>query len=470
MKLVIKLTGIAALVFWSCTTKKESSPTHAHSEGEHYHHNVYKAQDSVLNHKLIFPSKVPDRVILHLTEHPENSIAVNWRTNAQVTEGFIQIAVATDGPEFRQNGIKRVKADTEYFQNQSKKNNEPLVVANYHSVKVEGLQPNTIYAYRVGNGGEDSRLWSEWYHTTTASNLANKAFSFIYFGDAQNEVKSMWSRLIRSSYQLFPKVDFMLHAGDLINSRDSNLEWGEWFHAGSFIHATVPSVMTPGNHEYRNEVLTPLWRPQFNLPKNGPLKEVEETTYVIDYQDLKLISLDAVSFDDKEHSRNAQVKWLDSILSTNTKKWTALFLHYPVLSVAKKRDEDNLLMKKALQPVIEKYQLDLVLTGHDHTYARGSVKNIPTGITGVYETGTVYAVSVSGPKMYESEDKKWMDRRGENIQLFQIISIENDILNYKAFTPIGNIYDAFEMTKVNGKKQVRNKIPKTQERLKKDFK
>ena len=78
----------------------------------------------------------------------------------------------------------------------------------------------------------------------------DKSLSLVYFGDAQNDVKSMWSRVIREAYSTMPKVDFMLHAGDLINRHDRDVEWGDWFYAGGFIHAMVPSVMTPGNHEY----------------------------------------------------------------------------------------------------------------------------------------------------------------------------------------------------------------------------
>ena len=29
---------------------------------------------------------------------------------------------------------------------------------NYHSVTFDNLEPNTLYAYRVGNG----KIWSEW--------------------------------------------------------------------------------------------------------------------------------------------------------------------------------------------------------------------------------------------------------------------------------------------------------------------
>jgi len=50
----------------------------------------------------------------------------------------------------------------------------------------------------------------------------------------------------------------------------------------------------------------------------------------------------------------------------------------------------------------------LVPSGHDHTYVRtgavdaADLKNVPTGYQQAYDPniGTVYVVSVSGPKMY----------------------------------------------------------------------
>ena len=379
--------------------------------------------------------------------------------------GFVEIALASDGPEFLLGEVKKIKATSERFENQNKR--ESLVKAVFHSALVADLQPNTTYIYRVGNGSEDNGYWSEWFQFTTAHDDNNATFSFIYFGDAQNNVKSLWSRVIRSSYRQFPEVDFMLHAGDLINSRDANAEWGEWFYAGSFIHATVPSVMTPGNHEYRDGELSSLWRPQFTLPENGPLDAVKETCYTVDYQNMKLISIDAEAFDENLEARAAQIKWLDSVLNANTKKWTAVTLHFPIFSTAKGRDNKEL--REALKPLMDKYQVDLVLQGHDHTYARGFVKNEGKGLTVVNDAGTIYAVSVSGPKMYESKDQDWMVRRGEYTQLFQIITVSKDTIKYGAYTPIGTLYDAFELIKRDGKKQLINKVPDTPVRLRKDF-
>ena len=167
------------------------------------------------------------------------------------------------------------------------RDNEAEVKAAYHSAIVTNLVPGKTYAYRVGAGEPNAVTWSEWYQIVMPEKDVEKPFSFIYFGDAQNDVKSMWSRVIRKSYKMVPNVDFMLHAGDLINHSESNEEWGEWFYAGGFIHATVPSIMTPGNHEYYRDSLSSLWNPQFNLPQNGPKVNVAETYYHINYKNMK---------------------------------------------------------------------------------------------------------------------------------------------------------------------------------------
>lgn len=77
--------------------------------------------------------------------------------------------------------------------------------------------------------------------------------------------------------------------------------------------------------------------------------------------------------------------------------------------------------------------LDLVLQGHDHSYGRGS--NLPTGAIARDEgDGTVYVVSVSGPKQYKLTSKRWWRRAAENTQLYQTIDVDGDTLRYEART------------------------------------
>ena len=195
---------------------------------------------------------------------------------------------------------------------------------------------------------------------------------------------------------------------------------------------------------------------------------VKETCFALDYQNMKLISIDAVSLQRNEASKEAQVKWLDSVLTSNTKKWTTITMHYPIYSTAEGRD--NTILREALKPLIDKYKVDLVLQGHDHTYARGYDQNDGQGLTVVEEAGTVYAVSVSGPKMYTSQDQDWMVKRGEFTQLFQIISVTKDTIHYGAYTPLGGLYDAFDLIKdANGNKKLINKEVEFPTRFKSDF-
>ena len=63
------------------------------------------------------------------------------------------------------------------------------------------LRPGTLYAYRVGNG----KVWSEWFQFRTASQTP-QAFSFIYLGDAQKNIYSLWSRTVRAAILEAPSM------------------------------------------------------------------------------------------------------------------------------------------------------------------------------------------------------------------------------------------------------------------------
>jgi acid phosphatase type 7 len=408
-----------------------------------------------IDQRLLFPTAVPDRVILNVTETPETSVAVNWRTDPTQAQGEVQWAEATAGPQFLK-AAHTVSAKTEFL---SVQNDEAIIEANYHAARIESLQPGKTYVYRVGFGDH----WSEWYQFKTPD--SKKSLSFLYFGDAQNDLKSMWSRVIREAYKQMPQVDFLLHAGDLINRSNEDIEWGEWFQAGSFIHATVPGLMTPGNHEYaKGVILSPQWKKQFNLPTNGP-KGLDETCYQINYSNLKVVSLDAEQIDESESYARQQAAWLDSLLTHDPRPWTVVTLHYPLYST--KPNRDNVELRNRFKPIFDKHRVDLVLQGHDHAYGRGSVSNAPTTSKNRKKvSSTVYVVSVSGPKQYEVSDDPWMDRRAQNTQLFQLITLEGNDLLYRAFTAAGELYDSFSLEKGrDGMNTLTNKIPDVAEKL-----
>ena len=107
---------------------------------------------------------------------------------------------------------------------------------------------------------------------------------------------------------------------------------------------------------------------------------------------------------------------------------------------------------------MDEFKVDLVLSGHDHTYARTgqidteNLENVPSGYQQAYDPdiGTVYVVSVSGPKMYSITKGNYAKRVAENTQLYQIINIDDKNLTYKAYEATGKLYDQFSLQKRKG--------------------
>ena len=416
----------------------------------------------------------PDRVVVTFKNSPQTSFAVTWRTDDSVGATVAQIVEATADARFDL-GATTVAAQTERldptgFEVRGTRidveGNEGLPPVHFHSVSFDGLKPDTIYAYRV-RGGDGA--WSEWYQTKTAA--ATGPVTFIYLGDAQNAVRSHWSRLIRAAFQETPKADFILHAGDLVDHASRDLEWAEWFEATGFIHGMLPAVPVAGNHEYQklnmgkgdqDRLLSIMWRPQFTLPEDPRLPDdLQEAAYAIRYsRDIHLFVIST-----QNHQIDEQADWLDARLSESDAKWRIVSMHHPIFSSGRGRDSAD--RRAALLPVLNKHGVDLVLQGHDHTYARGAIGQTPERL-GFTDTGgdvtTMFVNSVSGPKQYEFQEDGWdiyqddgvtLARKAENTQFFQVITIDGDSLHYRAITALGDLYDDFSMQKSdNGSKQI----------------
>lgn len=378
----------------------------------------------------------PERIILNLTADPATEMAISWRS-APGLSGQVQYAKATDSPDYVKAPmtLAAVTDDATLAVRE-----DPAFRAAYHAAVLKDLEPDTVYAYRVGDGTH----WSEWLQFHTAAKT-DAPFRFIYLGDMQNNVLSEASRTLRMAFRKAGDAAFVIHAGDLINRHDSDAEWGEWFASGGFLYAQTPQMPTPGNHEYGKDEaaragssINGQWRRQFTLPENGPtdVPASRETNWYTDYQGLRLISIDSMQVDRDPIARKAIIQWLDGLLANNPSRWTVLFLHFPLFSSEPGRDNPK--VRAALKPLVDKYKVDLVLQGHDHGYARGAIG--PDG-PAADDAGATYAVSVAGPKMYDVGSLPWAKKSASRTQAYQVIDVTPATLTYNAFTATGEPLD-----------------------------
>ena len=83
-------------------------------------------------------------------------------------------------------------------------------------------------------------------------------------------------------------------------------------------------------------------------------------------------------------------------------------------------------------------------------------RNVASGVSQAH-AGTVYLVSVAGPKMYLVADqaRQQMQKVAEDTQLYQLLDFQQDVLRYQSFTVSGKLYDSFELQRQpDGSKQL----------------
>lgn len=391
----------------------------------------------------------PQRILRGWTGDPAHTQAITWRTERLASTPQIQYAVASANPDFIRD------ASTVPAQSASLEIGDGKTVAVYRA-NVEGMKPHTHYLYRVGDG----QNWSEWngFHTATEEPAP---FRFIYVGDAQNDIRSRWSRVIQSAYAKSPDAAFVIHAGDLVASGYRDDLWGEWYDSMGFIAANIPMLAVPGNHELekpagtsKSPTLPPIWKLQFSYPQNGP-GIPENESYFFDYQGVRFISLNVNAMENERNFDNArpmidkQAAWLEKVLKENPNHWTIVFQHQGMYSMASNRNYEK--MREILLPLYDKYAVDLVLQGHDHLYAR-SMKLAGGKPVAPDASGTIYMISVSGPKMYEIDHRfeSLMAKVIPHTQMFQVIDVSGDRMTLRAYSSEGALLDGFELRNQNG--------------------
>ncbi|WP_435747791.1 Ig-like domain repeat protein [Nocardioides sp. SYSU DS0663] len=403
------------------------------------------------------PTAAPDRIALTPTADPATSQHLSWRSSPEAGAPRVQLAAPSAGvvePERTVTGTTETRtADLGY-------------VMAEHRATVDGLQPGTTYLYRVGDG----ETWSEWSEFTTAEE-SFEDFSFVTYGDAQNDVKSYVSRAFREATEARPYAKVALHVGDLTDTDVSDAEWGQWYDAAGFAMRSMNLVATPGNHEYYpGPGLTPYWR-NFGYPDNGPQASdrveglLRGSVWSTDYQGVRFISLNSNHPHDTEVMA-AQTAWLEQRLTDNPNRWTVVTFHHPLFSVASGRD--NATIRNAWLPLLEEHDVDLVLQGHDHTYGRGNLfaneQDLPAGASAEdSHRGPVYLVSVAGPKYYVAdppESNNWVANDAhlramvEETQMYQLVDVTDDELHVESWNVSGELIDGFTISKAGGEKLV----------------
>ena len=129
---------------------------------------------------------------------------------------------------------------------------------------------------------------------------------------------------------------------------------------------TTPLSTAIGNHDSSNSN----YSDHYNNPNSGVATEGQTaagTDYYYTYGNTLFIILDTNNYNCATHE--AVMK--EAVAKNPDAKWRVVMFHQDIYGSGKDHsDSDGMVLRTQLTPLMDEYDIDVVLQGHDHTYSR----------------------------------------------------------------------------------------------------
>ena len=224
------------------------------------------------------------------------------------------------------------------------------------------------------------------------------------------------------------KPDIVLHTGDCIEDTGNNVNNWTWFKTKSSQElGDIPLYTAKGNNDLNYDG-------QFTYENADPNNA---NAYYFVRNNVLHLCLDS------EGDIPEQITYAEQILNTVSAKWKIVFMHRAPYTAIK----ENTI---GLATIFEKYNVDLVLTGHKHMYMRSyRIKDDQVSTTGpIYIMGAPTGIKESSTHSMQSWMEVLLPVEGPS---FNTIEVKDNELFVKAYKYVSNqIYeiDSCSITKV----------------------
>jgi 3',5'-cyclic AMP phosphodiesterase CpdA len=138
-----------------------------------------------------------------------------------------------------------------------------------------------------------------------------------------------------------------------------------------------------------------------------------------------------------------QLTWLTEQLQNSNDEWKVAFFHHPLYSSARAHGS-SLELRGILEPVFEKYGVQVVFSGHDHVYERmvpqKGIAYFTEGSSGQLRQGDIRGAAFSA-KAFDTDCT------------FMLVEIAQNELYFETISRAGETVDSGKITRTEAKKE-----------------
>ncbi|NNF22708.1 MAG: metallophosphoesterase family protein, partial [Saprospiraceae bacterium] len=250
-----------------------------------------------------------------------------------------------------------------------------------HEMTISGLSPNTTYYYTIGTSiGPIEGGTADYSFTTSPVPGTNQPVRAWVLGDCGTADGN--AAAVRNAYENYVNTnslhtDMILMLGDNAYNSGTDSEYqAAVFNMYTNMLRKAVLWACPGNHDYGtiNAYLNIFTQPTSG--QAGGIGSGTERYYSFDYGNIHFISLD--SHGSPRNVGGAQYNWLQNDLNNTTADWIVAYWHHPAYTNGSHNsDSESFLiqMRENFLPLFEAHGVDLVLSGHSHSYERTFLLN-----------------------------------------------------------------------------------------------
>lgn len=288
------------------------------------------------------------------------------------------------------------------------------LVTNEHIVQLTGLAANTKYFYSVGTTGQALQGDANNYFKTAPSAASNQKIRILAMGDMGNNSTNQIN--VRNAYLKYNGTnytDIWMLLGDNAYEKGTESNYNTNFFNIYQQNLSKNHVLwpAPGNHDYADYAARQAdhniaYYSIFSLPSAGEAGGVASNTeayYSYNYGNTHFVSLDSYGWETGNtrlyDTLGPQVTWLKRDLASNNRQWTVVYFHHPPYTKGSHNSDSEtelIKMRQNLVRILERYNVDLVLSGHSHSYERSYLINGHYGLENTFSLAG--AVSASSGK------------------------------------------------------------------------